>query len=175
MSEKAGPLNAMAYAISRGAGALKKVGSPKMQVYLTMCMKTKGEKNGFSRMSNDVDENKRLVTLSDDVDEKKVLSSPAALAQRAMLSGFAGNSLFAATRVYLAKRRLEAASARAPLRPAGCRAQLCDSSLSSTNIAEFHSALASQCRRTGNRQLITTPPPHGRTVADVESGGTKRC
>jgi hypothetical protein len=44
MSEKAGPLNAMAYTISRGVGARKKGGSPKMQGYPTICMKIKGKK-----------------------------------------------------------------------------------------------------------------------------------
>jgi hypothetical protein len=83
-----------------------------------------------------------LTVISDDIDENKPLNTRSALAQRAMLSGFVGNSAFAATRVYLAKRRLEAASARAPLRPAG-RAQICGSSLSSTNIAKFHYALRS--------------------------------
>ena len=82
-----------------------------------------------------------LTVLSDDINENKELNTRSVFAQRAMLSGFVGNSLFVATRVYLAKRRLEAA-ARAPLRPVG-RAQLCDSSLSSTNIAKLHSALGS--------------------------------
>jgi hypothetical protein len=62
-----------------------------------------------------------LTVLTDDVDENKPLNTRSAFAQRAMLSGFIGNSLLAATRVYLAKRRLEAGSARAPLRPAGWR------------------------------------------------------
>jgi hypothetical protein len=44
MSEKAGPLNATVYAISRGAGARKKGGPPEMKVFLTMLMKTKGKK-----------------------------------------------------------------------------------------------------------------------------------
>jgi hypothetical protein len=101
-----------------------------------------------------------LTVISDDIDENKPLNPRSALAQRAMLSGFVGNSVFAATRVYLAKRRVESASARAPRRPAG-RAQLFDSSLPSTNIAEFHSDAPARSRGTGNRQLITTPSPAG--------------
>ena len=48
-----------------------------------------------------------LTVISDDIDENKTLNTRFALAQRAILSGFVGNSLFAATRVYLAKRRLD--------------------------------------------------------------------
>jgi hypothetical protein len=59
MSEKAGPLNAMAYTISRGVGARKKGGSPKMQGYPTICMKIKGKKI-LSGISDDVYENRRL-------------------------------------------------------------------------------------------------------------------
>jgi hypothetical protein len=44
MSEKTGPLNAMAYMISRGIGALKKGGPPKMQGNPTICMKINGKK-----------------------------------------------------------------------------------------------------------------------------------
>ena len=44
MSEKAGPLNAMAYMILRGVGTRKKGGPQKMKGHPTMCMKTKGKK-----------------------------------------------------------------------------------------------------------------------------------
>jgi hypothetical protein len=44
MSEKAGPLNAMTYTISRGVGTRKKAGPPKMPGHPTMCMKIKGKK-----------------------------------------------------------------------------------------------------------------------------------
>jgi len=59
MSDKAGPLNATAYAISWGVGARKKGGSPKMQGYPTMCMKIKGKKT-VPGISDDVYENKQL-------------------------------------------------------------------------------------------------------------------
>ena len=54
-----------------------------MQGYPTMFMKTGN-----------------LIVLSDDVDENTPLNTRSVLAQRAMLSSFIGNSLFAATRVY---------------------------------------------------------------------------
>jgi hypothetical protein len=54
-----------------------------------------------------------LTVLSDDIYENKPFNTPSALAQRQCS---AVSRLFATTRVYVAKRRLEAASARAPLR-----------------------------------------------------------
>jgi hypothetical protein len=119
-----------------------------------------------------------LTVLSDDIDENKPLNTRSALAQREMISGLVDNRLFAATRVYLAQRRLEAASARAPLRPAGwCRARLRDSSLSSTNIAEFHcDAPARQNRGTENRQPTTdknASPRTGEWCLEVGSSGIK--
>ncbi len=130
-----------------GGWTPEKSGVPKNAGISNDVYENKGRKKLPARMSNDVDENKQLVTLANDVFEKKVLSSSAALVQRAMLSGFVGNGVFAAPRVHIAKRRLEAASARAPLRRLAGRAQFCDSSRSSTKIAEFHPALAATMKR----------------------------
>ena len=81
-----------------------------------------------------------LTVISDDIDENKPLNTRSALAQRAMLSG----SIVCSPRREFTSRN---GRLKLPLRGrhygrlAG-RAQICDSSLSSTNIAEFHSALA---------------------------------
>jgi hypothetical protein len=141
MSEKASPLNAMAYTVLKGGWSPKKRGVPKNAGISDDMYENKGQKNSDRRYPTIYMKTGNLIVLSDDVDENKQLNTRSALAERAMLSGFVGR-VFAATRIYLAKRRLEAALARAPLRPAG-RAQLWDSSLSSTNRPEFHSALAS--------------------------------
>jgi hypothetical protein len=82
-----------------------------------------------------------LTVISDDIDENKPLNTRSALAQRAMLSGF----IVCSPRPEFASRN---GGLKLPLRgrhygqPAG-RARLFDSSLSSTNSAEFHSALGS--------------------------------
>ncbi len=58
MSENTGRLKAMAYAISRGAGTLKKGGAPKNTGRSNDVSENKGQKKWLSRMSKDVDENK---------------------------------------------------------------------------------------------------------------------
>jgi len=88
MSEKAGPLNAMAYMILRGVGARKKGGSPKTQGYPTICMKIKGKKNSYRGYPTMFMKTRNLTVLSDDMHENKPLNTRSALAQRVMLSGF---------------------------------------------------------------------------------------
>jgi hypothetical protein len=107
MSEKAGPLNAMAYAISRGVGAREKRGVPKNAGISDDMYENKGQKNSDRGYPTIYMKTGNLTVISDDIDENKTLNTRFALAQRAILSGFVGNSLFAATRVYLAKRRLD--------------------------------------------------------------------
>jgi hypothetical protein len=135
MSEKSDPLNAMAYAILRGVGARKKGGSPKMQGYPTICMKIKGKKNSCRGYPTMFMKTGDLTVISNDIDENKPLNTRSALAQRAMLSGF----IVCSPRREFTSRNgglKLALRGRHYGRSAG-RAQLC---LSSTNIAEFHSA-----------------------------------
>ncbi len=60
----------MVYAISRGAGALKKKGAPKNEGISNDVYENKRQKNSLSSMSNDVIESNRLVSFSDYIDEK---------------------------------------------------------------------------------------------------------
>jgi len=82
MSEKAGPLNTVAYMILRGVGARKKGGSPKMQGYPTICMKIKGKKNSYRGYPTMFMKTGNLTVLTDDIDENKPFNTPSALAQR---------------------------------------------------------------------------------------------
>jgi len=140
MSEKAGPLNAMAYAISRGVGAREKRGVPKNAGISDDMYENKGQKNSDRGYPTIYMKTGNLTVLSDDMDENKPLNTRSALAQRAMLSG----SIVCSPRREFTSRN---GGLKLPLRgrhygrPTG-RAQLWDSSLSPTNIAEFHSALA---------------------------------
>jgi len=88
MSEKAGPLNAMAYAISRGVGAREKRGVPKNAGISDDMYENKGQKNSDRGYPTIYMKTGNLTVLSDDMDENKPLNTRSALAQRVMLSGF---------------------------------------------------------------------------------------
>jgi hypothetical protein len=100
MSEKASPLNAMAYTVLKGGWSPKKRGVPKNAGISDDMYENKGQKNSDRGYPTIYMKTGNLIVLSDDVDENTPLNTRSVLAQRAMLSSFIGNSLFAATRVY---------------------------------------------------------------------------
>jgi hypothetical protein len=89
----------------KGGWSPKKRGVPKNAGISDDMYENKGQKNSYRGYPTMFMKTSNLTVLSDDIDENKPLNARSALAQRAMPSGFIGNSLFAATRVYLAKRR----------------------------------------------------------------------
>ena len=91
MSEKAGPLNAMAYAISRGVGAREKRGVPKNAGISDDLCENKGQKNSYRGYPTMFMKTGNLTVPSDDIDENKPLNTRSALAQEPILSGFVGN------------------------------------------------------------------------------------
>ena len=107
MSETSDPLNAVAYTVLKGGWSPKKRGVPKNAGISDDVYENKGQKNSDRGYPTIYMKTGNLTVISDDIDENKTLNTRFALAQRAILSGFVGNSLFAATRVYLAKRRLD--------------------------------------------------------------------
>jgi len=161
MSETSDPLNAVAYTVLKGGWSPKKRGVPKNAGISDDMYENKGQKNSCRGYPTMFMKTGDLTVISDDIDENKPLNTRSALAQRAMLSGFivcsprreftsrnGGLKLPLRGRHYGRPAGAERGSATHP-----CRLPISQSFTVMRQPARIGEP------RTGNRQLIRTPPP----------------